>query len=96
MQRISVFNAKTRDIHDTSMKLRYAYSSADGLTEKMQTVENVMEGINSRMEKLQIRLNNVEKLRLRYRLERRYRIRWLIMTGVCVFGGLIWLYRHLK
>jgi hypothetical protein len=96
MQRISAFDAKTRDIHDTTMKLRYAYSSADGLTEKMQTVENVMEGINARMDKLKIRLHDVEKLRLRYRLERRYRIRWLIMTGVCVFGGLTWLYRHLR
>jgi hypothetical protein len=96
MQRISAFDAKTHEIHNTTMKLRYAYSSADGLTEKMQTVENVMEGFNARIEKLQIRLNDVEKLRLRYRLERRYRIRWLIMTGVCVFGGLIWLYWHLR
>ena len=78
------------------MKLRYAYSSADGLTEKMQTVENVMMGIDARMDKLKNRLGDVEKLRLRYRLERRYRIRWLILTGMGLFGGLIWLYRHLR
>jgi hypothetical protein len=78
------------------MKLRYAYSSADGLVEKLQSVESVMDGVQARMEKLNTRINAVEKLRLRYRLERRYRKRWLIMTGVCICVGLAWLARHLQ
>jgi hypothetical protein len=78
------------------MKLRYAYSSADGLKEKMQSVETVMEGIQARMDKLITRIEAVEKLRLRYRLERRYRRRWLIMTGVCLFIGLTWVFLHIR
>ena len=78
------------------MKLRYAYSSADGLKEKMQSVETVMEGIRARMEKLGKRIEAVEKLRLRYRLEKRYRRRWLIMTGICLFIGLSWAFLHLR
>ena len=96
MQRITAFNEKTRGIHNTTMKLRYAYSSADGLKEKMQSVESAMDGISARMERLNARIIAVEKLRLRYRLERRYRIRWLIMTGVCLCVGLIAVYRHLR
>ena len=78
------------------MKLRYAYSSADGLKEKMASVETVMEGIVGRMERLSRRLEVVEKLGVRHRLERRYRRRWLIMTGVCVFVGLAWALLHFR
>jgi hypothetical protein len=78
------------------MKLRYAYSSADGLKEKMASVETVMEGIVGRMERLSRRLEVVEKLGVRHRLERRYRQRWLIMTGVCVFVGLAWALLHFR
>lgn len=78
------------------MKLRYAYSSADGLVEKLQSVESVMDGIQARVEKLNWRIEAVEKLRLRYKLERRYRIRWLIMTALVICTGLAWLARHLR
>lgn len=78
------------------MKLRYAYSSADGLKEKMQNVEIVMEGIQARMEKLMMRIEAVERLRLRYKLERRYRRRWLTMTGVCLVVGLVWVFIHFR
>jgi SMC interacting uncharacterized protein involved in chromosome segregation len=93
-QRINAFNDKTRGIHDTIMKLRYAYSSDDGLKEKMQSVESVMEGLQVRMERLIARIQAVEKLRLQYKLERRYRIRWLIMTSVCLSIGLILAFLH--
>jgi hypothetical protein len=96
LQRIGGFTDKTRGIHDTTMKLRYAYSSADGLVEKLQSVTSVMDGIQARMERLNSRIDAVEKKRLRYKLERRYRIRWLIMTGVTMFIGLAWLARHLR
>ena len=78
------------------MKLQYAYSSADGLKEKIQSVETVMEGIQARMDKLVMRIQAVEKLRLRYRLERRYRRRWLIMTGLCLFIGLTGVFLHFR
>jgi len=96
MQRISTFNDKTRGIYNTTMKLRYAYSSADGLKEKMASVETVMEGIVGRMDKLSGRLEAVEKLGLRHRLERRYRRRWLILTGVLLFVGLAWAFFHFR
>ena len=70
------------------MKLRYAYSSADGLKEKMASVETVMRSLQVRMDKLLRRIDAVEKLRLRFRLERRYRMRWLTMTGVVLVLGL--------
>jgi hypothetical protein len=95
-QRIMSFNDTTRSIHDTTMKLRYAYSSADGLKEKMKSVEIVMEGIQTRMEKLMTRIEAVERLRLRYKLERRYRRRWLIMTGVVLFVGLALAFLHFR
>ena len=95
-QRITAFNAKTRNIHDTTMKLRYAYSSADGLKEKMQSVETVMEGIQARMEKLTMRIKAVERLRLQYKLERRYRKQWLIMTGIILFISLSWAFLHFR
>jgi len=78
------------------MKLRYAYSSADGLKEKMASVENVMDGIVGRMDRLSRRLEIVEKLGVRHRLEKKYRRRWLIMTGVCVFVGLAWAFLHIR
>ena len=78
------------------MKLRYAYSSADGLKEKMASVESVMEGIIARMEKLSRRLHVVEKLGVRQRLERKYRRRWLLMTGVVLFLGLAWAFLHFR
>ena len=96
MQRISSFNDKTRGIYNTTMKLRYAYSSADGLKEKMASVETVMEGIVGRMDKLSGRLEAVEKLGLRHRLERRYRRRWLILTGVLLFVALAWAFFHFR
>jgi septation ring formation regulator EzrA len=95
-QRINAFNDQTKRIYDAINKLRYAYSSADGLKEKMSSVESVMEGISARMNKLNDRLEAVEKTKLRYKLERRYRIRWMIMTGVCVCAGLLYLFRHLS
>ena len=94
-QRVNTFNEQTRNISDTTNKLRYAYSSADGLKEKMASVESVMEGIQTRMDKLNERLRAVEKIKLQYTLERRYRIRWLIMTGVCLCAGLLYLFMHL-
>jgi septal ring factor EnvC (AmiA/AmiB activator) len=94
--RITAFNEKTRGIYNTTMKLRYAYSSADGLKEKMASVENVMDGIVGRMDRLSRRLEIVEKLGVRHRLERKYRRRWLIMTGVCVFVGLAWAFLHIR
>jgi hypothetical protein len=96
MQRITAFNEKTRGIYNTTMNLRYAYSSADGLKEKMASVENVMDGIVGRMDKLSGRLEVVEKLRVRHRLERKYRRRWLIMTGLVVFMGLAWAFLHFR
>jgi hypothetical protein len=77
------------------MKLRYAYSSADGLREKMLSVEAVMDGITGRISRLQTRLAKMDKTRLRLRLEGRYRVRWLVMTGICVFVGLGFVARHL-
>lgn len=93
-QRIRAFEEKTRIVHDTTMKLRYAYSSADGLKEKMQSVEVVMEGIQARMNKLSTRLEAVERLRIRHKLERRHRIRRLAITGVsiCVVLALVYGY----
>ena len=96
MQRINSFNDKTGEIRNTTMKLRYAYSSADGLKEKTASAENLMAGIQARMEKLARRIEAVEKLRLQSRKERRYRRRWLIMTGVCCFVGLIWAVTHFR
>jgi hypothetical protein len=64
------------------MKLDYAYSSADGLNEKMQSVESVMEGIQVRLDKLKTRIDVVEKLRVN-KLER-YRIGLLAMTVICL------------
>jgi hypothetical protein len=87
-QRVNTFNDRTKGIYDTTMKLRYAYSSADGLKEKMASVETLMGSLQSRMDKLLRRIDAVEKLRLRFRLERRYRIRWLIMTVVVLVVGL--------
>jgi len=94
-ERINAFEDKTRGVHDTRMKLRYAYSSADGLKEKMQSVEVVMEGIQTRMEKLNARLEAVENLRLRYKLERRSRIRRLVIIGAAFGIALILAYRYL-
>ena len=96
MQRINEFNEKTRGINNTTMKLRYAYSSADGLKEKMASVETVMEGIVARMERLSGRLDAVERLRVRHRLERKYRRRWLIMTGAVLFVGLAWAFLYFR
>jgi len=87
-QRVIAFNDRTKEIYDTTMKLRYAYSSADGLKEKMASVETVMRSLQVRMDKLLRRIDAVEKLRLRFRLERRYRMRWLTMTGVVLVLGL--------
>ena len=95
-QRITTFNEGTRSIYNTTNKLRYAYNSADGLQEKLASVEAVMEGIQSRMSGLNDRLKVVEKTKLRYKLERRYRIRWLIMVGISLCGGLLYLFRHLQ
>lgn len=61
----------------------------------MQSVESVMQGIQARMDKLRQRLAAVEKLKFRYELERRYRIRWLILTGLCICTGLLYLFWHL-
>jgi len=95
-QRMISFNENTKGIHDTTMKLRYAYSSADGLKEKMASVESVMERISARMEKLSRRLDAVTKLRRRQKLERTYRIRWLIMTGISIFVGLALAFIHFR
>ena len=70
------------------MKLRYAYSSADGLKEKIASVETLMRSLQGRRDKLLRRIDAVEKLRLRFRLERRYRMRWLTMTGIVLVLGL--------
>jgi hypothetical protein len=83
--RVSTFNDRTQGIHNTTMKLRYAYSSADGLKEKMASVETLMGGLQNRIQKLLGRVDAIEKLRLRASLERSYRMRWLGMTtGVLV------------
>jgi len=87
-QRVNTFNDRTKGIYDNTMKLRYAYSSADGLKEKMASVETLMASLHGRMDKLLRRIDAVEKLRLRFRLERRYRMRWLTMTGVVLALGL--------
>lgn len=62
----------------------------------MQSVEGVMEGLQMRMEKLITRIQAVERLRRRYELERRHRIRWLIMTSVCLSIGLILAFLHFR
>jgi hypothetical protein len=86
--RIKTFNERTRGIHDTTMKLRYAYSSADGLKEKMASVETLMGGLQNRIQKLLGRVDAVEKLRMRASLERSYRMRWLGMVGTVLVMGL--------
>lgn len=86
--RISTFNERTRGIHDTTMKLRYAYSSADGLKEKMASVETLMGGLQNRIQRLLGRVDAVEKLRMRASLERSYRMRWLGMAGAVLVLGL--------
>jgi len=87
-QRVNTFNDRTKGIYDTTMKLRYAYSSADGLKEKIASVETLMRSLQGRRDKLLRRIDAVEKLRLRFRLERRYRMRWLTMTGIVLVLGL--------
>ena len=91
-QQIVAFKDKTRGIYNTTMKLQYAYSSSDGLLEKMHNVESVTESIQARMEKLNVRLEAVEKIRQQYKLERKYRNRWLKFGGICVAVGLVWIY----
>jgi len=86
--RITTFNERTGGIHDTTMKLRYAYSSADGLKEKLVSVETLMGGLQNRIQKLLGRIDDVEKLRMRATLERSYRLRWLGMAGVALVAGL--------
>jgi hypothetical protein len=75
-------------IHDATMKLRYAYSSADGLKEKMASVETLMGGLQNRIQRLLGRVDAVEKLRMRASLERSYRMRWLGMAGAVLVLGL--------
>ena len=96
IERIAAFDDNTRNIYDTTMKLRYAYSSADGLKEKINTAESLMQGIQTRMEKLMGRIEAVEKLRLRQSLERGYRIRWLMMTGAFIGAALLWAFLHFR
>jgi hypothetical protein len=86
--RITTFNERTKGIHDTTMKLRYAYSSADGLKEKMASVETLMGGLQNRIQRLLGRVDAVEKLRMRATLERSYRMRWMGMTGAVLVLGL--------
>lgn len=86
--RVKTFNERTRGIHDTTMKLRYAYSSADGLKEKLVSVETLMGGLQNRIQKLLGRVDAVDKLRQRATLERTYRLRWLGMAGAALVMGL--------
>jgi hypothetical protein len=62
VERVEKVQGGTVDIYDTTNKLRYAYSSADGLKEKMQSVEAVMDGLVSRMDRLRNRIEAVEKM----------------------------------
>jgi hypothetical protein len=74
------------------MKVRYAYSSADGMLEKMQGVESVMTGIQARMDKLNARLKAVEQIRLQNQVERKSRTRWLLTGAIGAVISIVWMY----